>query len=148
MAKTRASGSAKTSGSSRTSDSATVASSQMENGETAKVTYPNCKTKTPTKKKVKSSSNTKGQKSNPSTGGKSHIEKTVKKVFTCPVCLTLPLCNIYQCKEGHIACMDCYYKLKSPILCPTCRTKMPQDPIRNRGAEQVLAFTNFSTLPY
>ena len=148
MAKTRASRSARTSGSARASDSATVASSQMENGEAAKVTYPNCKTKTRTKKKVTSSSKTKGQKSKPSMGGKSLIEKTLKKVFSCPVCLTLPLCNIYQCKEGHIVCMDCYNKLKSPILCPTCRTEMPQAPIRNRGAEQVLLYTILSTLPY
>ena len=134
MAKTRASGSARTSGSAGTSDSATVASPQMENSETAKVTYPNCNTKTQTNTSI---SKTKGQKSKPSMGGKSFIEKTVEKVFTCPVCFTLPLCNIYQCKEGHIVCMDCYNKLKSSVLCPTCRTKMPQAPIRNRGAEQV-----------
>ena len=63
----------------------------------------------------------------------------IAKVFNCPVCLTLPACDIYQCNEGHLICKDCYTKLnsKSPTSCPTCRTTMPRVPIRNRAAEQV-----------
>ena len=80
----------------------------------------------------------KGQKLKQPTNGKSVLEKRVKKVFTCPVCLSLPLGKIYQCKEGHLVCMDCFKKLRSPISCPTCRTAMSMDaPMRNRAAEQV-----------
>ena len=63
------------------------------------------------------------------------------EVFKCPVCLTLPPCDIYQCNEGHLICMDCYNKLRSPNLCPTCRAAMPGVPIRNRAAEQVKGST-------
>ena len=31
------------------------------------------------------------------------IEK-MEKLFQCSVCLNLPLCDIYQCKRGHLIC--------------------------------------------
>ena len=110
---------------------------QMAKPKNGKKDTSNCKAKTPGEKKATSGSKTKGLRSKQSSVGKSLIEKKVKKVFMCPVCLTLPLGSIYQCKEGHLVCMDCYKKFRSPILCPTCRTAMPNDPIRNRAAEQV-----------
>ena len=63
----------------------------------------------------------------------------IAKAFNCPVCLTLPPYDIYQCNEGHLICKDCYNKLKSksPVLCPTCCAAMPGVPIRNRAAEKV-----------
>ena len=127
MAKTRATGSA----------AKASPAPQLEKNETAKNVNSDCKSKTPMKKKVTSGSKTKGQKSKQSSGGKPSLEKKAQKIFKCPVCLTLPLCDIYQCKGGHLVCMDCYKKLRSPISCPTCRTAMPNDPIRNRAAEQV-----------
>ena len=71
--------------------------------------------------------------------GSNLSKKKVQEVFKCPVCLNLPPCDIYQCNEGHLICMDCYNKSKrkSPVLCQTCRTWMPSVPIRNRAAEQV-----------
>ena len=74
--------------------------------------------------------------------GKLHAEamgrkENMKKNLQCAVCWSLPLCSIYQCKEGHLICMDCYSKMTKPISCPSCRTPMPATPIRNRAAEQV-----------
>ena len=66
-------------------------------------------------------------------GRKEKMEKNLQ----CAVCWSLPLCNIYQCKQGHLICMDCYSKMPKPISCPSCRTPMPATPIRNRAAEQV-----------
>ena len=118
----------------RASSSAVTAQpdAQEENGTIEKNQYKIKKNDT-----SKSKVNGKGPKQ--SGGGKSISEDKIEKVFKCPVCLTLPACDIYQCNEGHIICMDCYNKLKtrSPILCPTCRTTMPGVPIRNRVAEQV-----------
>lgn len=64
-------------------------------------------------------------------------EEKIEKMIQCPVCMILPFCKIYQCAEGHLICMDCYDKMSRPISCPTCRTSMPANPIRNRVAEQV-----------
>ena len=129
MAKTRASGSAATSS----------PGFQLEYSKFAKLAKLDCKAKgaKPPRKKATSGSKTKGQQSKQSSGGKTSLEKKAQKIFKCPVCLTLPLCDIYQCKGGHLVCMDCYKKLRSPISCPTCRTAMPNDPIRKRAAEQV-----------
>ena len=123
MAKTRASGSAAT--------ASQNSIPQLEKIKMAKNAKSDCKATTPGKKKAK------GQRSKLSSIGKSLLEKKVQKVFKCPVCLTLPLCHIYQCREGHLVCMDCHKKLRSPISCPTCRTAMPNVPIRNRAAEEV-----------
>ena len=64
---------------------------------------------------------------------KEKMEKNLK----CAVCRSLPFCNIYQCKQGHLICMDCHSKMPKPISCPSCRTPMPATPIRNRAVEQV-----------
>ena len=64
------------------------------------------------------------------------IEKA-EKLSQCPVCLSLPICDIYQCKRGHLICKDCHGKLTRPISCPSCRVPMVDTPIRNRVAELV-----------
>ena len=67
----------------------------------------------------------------------------MENVFQCPVCLTLPICDIYQCKRGHIVCENCYDHMPlKPLLCPTCRDPMPISPIRNLTAEQALEYIN------
>ena len=66
-------------------------------------------------------------------GGKESLEMIIQ----CTVCLSLPLCKIYQCHDGHLVCVDCYRNLPKPVSCPTCRIPMPAIPIRNRVAEQV-----------
>merc|ERR1712117_114927 len=57
-------------------------------------------------------------------------------LFECSICQELAICEIYQCRNGHLTCHDCFSKLPRPILCPVCRDSMPADPIRNRVAEQ------------
>ena len=61
----------------------------------------------------------------------------MKTLFECPVCFTLPICDIYQCKRGHLLCEDCHGKLTKPITCPSCRVPMVGTPIRSRAAEHV-----------
>ena len=90
------------------------------------------KSPTPRKRKILSES-----KQASTSNGTNLTKEMIEKLFQCPVCLTLPTGDIYQCKEGHLVCKDCYCKVKAPILCQTCRTPMPGTPIRNRVAEQV-----------
>ena len=58
---------------------------------------------------------------------------------TCPCCLDLMRGAIYQCRDGHTVCADCFGSLLGgkKKQCPTCRSVM--DPIRNRALESVLA---------
>ena len=63
--------------------------------------------------------------------------KMMEKLFKCPVCLTLPICDIYQCNGGHLLCEDCHGKLPRPISCPSCRVPMVDTPIRNLAVEHV-----------
>ena len=67
----------------------------------------------------------------------------MEKIYQCPVCLELPICKIYQCKEGHLICEDCFHKMQNErnwifVKCPTCSTNIPVPPIRCRTAEQVI----------
>ena len=66
------------------------------------------------------------------------VDKANINILECPVCLVLPKCKIYQCKDGHLVCKICYSKLpsKQPVLCPTCRIPMHRDPCRARVVEQ------------
>ena len=67
--------------------------------------------------------------------------KDLEEIYQCPVCLSLPICNIYQCSEGHLICMDCYAKMLAPVRCPTCKNMLPTPPNRCRTAEQVIHST-------
>ena len=65
--------------------------------------------------------------------------KEMEIAFRCPVCLSLPICSIYQCKKGHLVCRDCFDKMtQRPLTCPTCRDPMTTTPIRSLAAEQVI----------
>ena len=75
----------------------------------------------------------------------SELVGTLKIIYKCTVCLSLPTNKILQCKEGHLICEQCYkrlHKAQSRInnesSCPTCKNVYPSIPIRCRSAEQVL----------
>ena len=36
------------------------------------------------------------------------ILKQMEKIYRCSMCLSLPICDVYQCREGHLICKDCY----------------------------------------
>ena len=67
-----------------------------------------------------------------------HPMDEATKIYECTVCLSLPMCNIYQCTEGHLICRDCHNKMDRPVTCPTCKSHLPATPIRCRVAEQVI----------
>ena len=84
---------------------------------------------------------------------KGKTRKKIENICECTVCLSLPLCDIYQCSQGHLVCKDCHDKMvldkiPRPIHCPTCREKMPNPPFRNRIAEQVTTIILFNKVQF
>lgn len=71
-------------------------------------------------------------------GEKKKSGRIPKEDFTCPICMEPYLHMIGQCKDGHLICNTCWYKLEArPRTCPSCRTPMP-DFIRNRAVENIV----------
>ncbi|CAL8071664.1 unnamed protein product [Orchesella dallaii] len=53
----------------------------------------------------------------------------------CPICLDLPINEVYQCRNGHTICDDC---ISSLTHCPQCRVRFEDSRIRNRALEAML----------
>ena len=52
------------------------------------------------------------------------VESIKDIIEECPICLNICRSkNVYQCKNGHIVCDQCYTKLTTKD-CPTCRNEM------------------------
>lgn len=63
----------------------------------------------------------------------------LEEILSCPVCLVVPRDTpIYQCKNGHLICKNCYKIVEISDACPVCKTKLPRHRIRNITAEQVI----------
>jgi len=57
---------------------------------------------------------------------KSKGEEAVRCELTCHVCAGRMLQKIYQCRNGHVICEDCYAALgQTPRHCHVCRDKNP-----------------------
>jgi hypothetical protein len=64
------------------------------------------------------------------------ISDHLRKRLECPICLDVKRgCNIFQCKNGHIACEECYKKLRS---CPSRRFALTKAGIRNLLMEKLI----------
>ena len=58
--------------------------------------------------------------------------------YECAICLSLPDDEVHQCSNGHFFCADCLGTHRATAnggRCPTCRTALPDSPIRCRAAE-------------
>jgi len=62
--------------------------------------------------------------------------------LTCPICFGLCHAPIWQCRNGHLVCDDCYGQLerKNITSCPVCRVLLPgTERIRNLAMEKAVA---------
>ena len=62
--------------------------------------------------------------------------------LNCPICMDFFYENIFQCREGHVICEDCFRKLRitnagTSLQCPRCRICMRSDNTRNRALEDI-----------
>ena len=58
--------------------------------------------------------------------------------YECAICLSIPDDEVHQCSNGHFFCADCLGTHRATAnggRCPTCRTSLPDSPIRCRAAE-------------
>jgi hypothetical protein len=79
-----------------------------------------------------------------STRGRAEEDEPVPDHLLCPVCLDAPPNHVYQCRDGHLLCSGCLDELRAIAggqtpKCPTCRTELPDELIRNRAVEQPIA---------
>lgn len=59
----------------------------------------------------------------------------------CPLCMELPTAEVHQCDNGHLFCGECLTQHRqsnysASTKCPTCRTVLGDEPVRNADAEQ------------
>ena len=50
------------------------------------------------------------------------IRERMGEILQCPVCLSVPNCEIIQCRNGHITCQACANRTPT---CPMCREQFP-----------------------
>ena len=63
----------------------------------------------------------------------------LRDIVECPVCLKTPRYGapIFQCRNGHIICRDCYKRVESH--CPVCRVQLYSNTkIRCISAEKII----------
>ena len=46
------------------------------------------------------------------------LMRSMREHLECPVCVSVPRGNVFQCGNGHILCQECHEKVQA---CPTCR---------------------------
>lgn len=59
------------------------------------------------------------------------------ELVTCGVCLEIVSSRIYQCRQGHIYCEQCFARPEM-TLCPECRISI-EEPVRNRALEKIVS---------
>lgn len=62
--------------------------------------------------------------------------------YDCAICLSVPEGVVHQCRNGHYFCRECLAGHRSSAngsRCPTCRTDLPDEPIRCLAAEQAIS---------
>ncbi|CAL1280846.1 unnamed protein product [Larinioides sclopetarius] len=75
------------------------------------------------------------------------LEERLHGILCCAVCLDLPKSAVYQCRNGHLMCSECFNHLLAdahlklvPSVCPTCRTVISKDLcVRNLVVEKAVA---------
>jgi len=81
---------------------------------------------------------------NPNTKIKELLVKMIdekEKRLECPVCLEVPMADIYRCREEHMICEKCFNQAKKKfapnrLLCGQCRTPYSDPPEKFRSADE------------
>ena len=71
--------------------------------------------------------------------------------YECPTCLDIPLGKIFQCKNGHVICEDCWLRSFQALngdfesmVCHSCRRSMNHSPIRALYLETIIQDSVFT----
>ncbi|KFM69606.1 Cysteine and histidine-rich protein 1-B, partial [Stegodyphus mimosarum] len=75
------------------------------------------------------------------------LEERLNGILCCAVCLDLPKSSVYQCRNGHLVCSDCFNHLLADAqlrmgtaVCPSCRTLISKDLcVRNLVVEKAVS---------
>ena len=61
----------------------------------------------------------------------------LKSQLECPICYTIPSCNVLVCCNGHRICLKCFSSL-GVKRCPQSRCVFDDPPRRNRDLESII----------
>ena len=61
----------------------------------------------------------------------------LKSQLECPICYTIPSCNVLVCVNGHRICLKCFSSLAIK-RCPQSRCQFDDPPRRNRDLESII----------
>ena len=61
----------------------------------------------------------------------------LKSQLECPICYTIPSCNVLVCVNGHRICLKCFSSLGTK-RCPQSRCQFDDPPRRNRDLEFII----------
>jgi len=103
---------------------------KMISDDIEKMQQSNCKPE------LKKNAENKSEASKPNEEMAIFLKTLIKKkerALECPVCFEQAKIPIFMCTLSHLICKAC--KLKT-IICPICRMEYPNEPIRNRYAEE------------
>ena len=71
--------------------------------------------------------------------------------FECPICFEIPLKKIFQCKNGHVICEQCWLRMLQShdgdfgsMVCHHCRKSMNHSPIRALSLEMIIQDSVFT----
>ncbi|XP_042896384.1 zinc finger TRAF-type-containing protein 1-B [Parasteatoda tepidariorum] len=75
------------------------------------------------------------------------LEDRLQEILCCAVCLDLPKSAVYQCRNGHLVCSECFNHLLADAqlrlgaaVCPCCRTLISKDMcVRNLVVEKAVS---------
>ncbi|GIY68782.1 cysteine and histidine-rich protein 1-B [Caerostris extrusa] len=75
------------------------------------------------------------------------LEERLHQILCCAVCLDLPKSAVYQCRNGHLMCLECFNHLladahlkMAPSACPSCRIPINKDScVRNLVVEKAVS---------
>ncbi|GFU06317.1 cysteine and histidine-rich protein 1-B [Nephila pilipes] len=75
------------------------------------------------------------------------LEERLHEILCCAVCLDLPKSAVYQCRNGHLMCSECFNHLLADAhlkmvssVCPSCRTLISKDLcVRNLVVEKAIS---------
>lgn len=69
------------------------------------------------------------------------FEKDAIELLTCPICFEHLTAPSYECRKGHMLCIECYKSImKTSKICPQCRCDLKTGVLENHFISQMISY--------